>query len=212
VSKRLQKSTNDAQASRGAVPWQGSARTGAQPRTVSARGPGEAQRASRAGGRGSKATTPAKARAGHPNRVSRGKGLRSIEGTPVSLSAHLVHAGGLGATSAALERALGARAPGAFEREATRVSEARPHARRREDNARRRDPSRGVRPAEARLHCREAGNDSRLSASEQSLDDPLETDETRVPVRRIVNGRSRSDTSWRSRTRRVERRGGHRGR
>lgn len=103
-------------------------------------------------------------------RASRGKGLRSIEGTPVTLSAHLVHAGGLGAISAALDRALGARAPGALEGEATRVSEARPHARRREDNARRGDPSKEfVRPAKAQLHCREAGDDpGQARASDRS--------------------------------------------
>jgi hypothetical protein len=84
-----------------------------------------AQRASRADRRGSKATTLAKARAGRPKGRCGARVFVRWKAPLVVLSAHHVHAGGLGMASAALDRALGARAPGVLEGEATGVSEAR---------------------------------------------------------------------------------------
>lgn len=84
-----------------------------------------AQSASSAGGRGSKAPAPAKARAGRPKGRCGARVFARWKASSTALSAHLVHANGLGAVSAARKKAPGARAPGELEREATGMSEAR---------------------------------------------------------------------------------------
>lgn len=184
VSKRLQKSTNDAEASRGVTPLarehaDGGPTSGGEPQGE----PSVAQSASRTGGRGSNATTPAKARAGRPNRVSRGRGLRSMEGTSGRLPAHPVHAGGLGTTSAALEGASGARAPGVRSGEATGVSEVR-SARTRA--GRRRPPAvtRKQRATHRSVMCTAVKQATTPRARASNRHDAPGTDETRVPVRR----------------------------
>jgi len=77
---RLQKSTNDAEASRGALRWQGSARTGAQPEPRP-QGRGEGSKRVESGPPWQQNHDARKGSSLAPERASRGEGLRPMEGT-----------------------------------------------------------------------------------------------------------------------------------